>query len=302
MNSIAPILKEVNPPRVNVYLNVSSPTGGPEKRRLMEVMGYLELGLPDMAVESLGGTEGEMMADGDLELMRLFALEQSGASSEVLAELAWDSLQWHPPQFRMVELALIHLTAAGQFDRVMELYDEFAHTGWVIGDTLQTVVAAAANLGRFKQALKLAEESAVWHTMPSDLLMDPQLLPLWTRYAVRQVDEQEAALLRGSGLKRVLQAAVTGWVHSGVCPYTAAHMVPPRVRSWLVPGADSAFRPRYDAPAEVKRQFWQWKNDFRRSVIRLLRRAMRGAGQAASKAKNSEDFHSEAASQMDLIL
>lgn len=277
MKSIVPLLKEVNPPRVNVYLNVSSPTGGPEKRRLMEAVGCLELGLPEMVVEGLGGSEGEMLEDRDLELMRLFALEQAGASSEVLGELAWQSLQWHLPQFRMVELALIHLTAAGHFERVMELYDEFAHTGWVIGGTLQTVVAAAANLGRFKQALKLADESARWHTMASDLLMDPQLLPLWTRYAVRQVDEEEAALLCGPGIKRVLDEAVSGRVFCGLCPYTVKHLVPRTIKDWLVPGADSAFRPRYDAPMVVKQQFWQWKDSLRRCHIRLLRRARENA-------------------------
>jgi hypothetical protein len=262
---------------VSQYVRFPTPLEPTDERRVSELIGYLELGVPDLAVSCLGGMHSEILEHPELEALRLISLEQAGAPMEVLGELAWASLQRHPHNFRILEMAMIHLTATEHYARVLWLYQTYAHTPWMNGNLLQTVVAAAANCGHYKMALRLAEVVAATQDCSSDVLLDTQILPLWTRYAVSDMDAEETMLLSSPWFSRALDSAISGQVLSGVCPYTLKHLVPRKLKGWLAPSLDSAFRLRYDAPTVIKTRFHQWMESRRRQILRLVRRAIQNA-------------------------
>jgi hypothetical protein len=276
MKKIMPCLKEQRI-EVSRYVRFNTPLEPREHRRAMEVMGCLELGVPELAVDCLGGESAEILEHPELEALRLMSLEQAGVPMEQLGELAFESLQRHPQCFRILEMAMIHLTGAEQYDRVLGLYEVYAFTQWMNGNLLQTVVAAAANRGLFKTALQLGQLTAASQECPSDMLLDSQILPLWTHYAVAELDEEEAELLDSRVFALVLNTAISGRVSSGVCPFTLKHLVPLEMKKWMVPSVDSAFRLRYDTPELIKIRFQRWTEGRRRQCIRLLRRAMQNA-------------------------
>jgi len=271
-----PILNET-PLAPTSYVTFFSPLDPEQHRRAAEVFGYLELGLPELAISVFGGVEAPIQTRSDLEALRLLALEQAGTPMEVLGELAWQSLAQHPTNFRLLEMAFIHLTGAEQYERVLELYDRH-HTSRIMnGNLLQTATAAAANLGQFKLALQLAVQAAAGVITPSEVLMDSQILPLWTRYAVAPLDDEEAALLRSPELSKVLASAQAGPPPSGVCPFTLKHLLPKVFHPWMQPCPDAAHRPRRDAPKAIRLALFHWHDSRRRRNLRLLRRAIHRA-------------------------
>lgn len=277
---------------VSRYVRFNTPLEPVERRRALEVIGCLELMVPELAVGCLGGVAAEILAHPEMEALRLMSLEQAGVPMEQLGELAFESLQRHPQCFRLLEMAMIHLTGAEQYDRVLGLYEIYAFTPWMTGNLLQTVVAAAANRGLFRMALRMGQLTAASQECPSDLLMDSQILPLWTRYAVAELDEEEAVLLDSPVFASVLNTAISGRVSSGVCPFTLKYLVPLEMKAWLVPSLDSAFRLRYDTPEAIKVRFQLWMEGRRRQCIRLLRRAMQNAKRRLKGEMRGEESHS----------
>lgn len=291
MKKFMPCLKEQQI-EVSRYVRFNTPLEPLEHRRAMEVMGCLELGVPELAVGCLGGVSAEILEHPEMEALRLMSLEQAGVPMEQLGELAFASLQRHPQCFRILEMAMIHLTGAEQYDRVLGLYEIYAFTPWMTGNLLQTVVAAAANRGLFRMALRMGQLTAASQECPADLLMDSQILPLWTHYAVAEMDEEEAVILCGPEVAGVLSAAVSGRVRSGVCAFTVKHLVPLEMKEWLVPSVDSAFRLRYDTPEAIKVRFQRWTEGRRRQCIRLLRRAMQNAKRRLKGERKAGESHS----------
>lgn len=271
-NTLLP--KTEKPFELASYVPFIGPLDAIDQRRASEVFGYLELGLPEMATSALGGVEAPIQTRADLEYLRLLALEQAGTPMEVLAELAWQSLARHQQCFRILEMAHIYLTGAEQYDRVLWLYETYRSSPMMNGNLLQTVTAAAANLGQFKLALQLAVQAVEKLTPVSAVLMDTQILPLWTRYAVAPLDSEESEWLRSPQIREVLAAARSGSMPTGICPFTLKYVLPNVFKPWMMPCLDAAFRPRPDAPKAIRLAFSKWRDSLRRRNIRLLQRAI----------------------------
>jgi hypothetical protein len=269
--------KTAKPLAIASYAPFMGPLNAIDQRRASEVFGYLELGLPEMATSSLGGVEAPIQSRADLEYLRLLALEQAGTPMGVLAELAWQSLERHQQCFRILEMAHIYLTGAEQYDRVLWLYETYRSSPMMTGNLLQTVTAAAANLGQFKLALQLAVQAVQTLTPASAVLMDSQILPLWTRYTVAPLDAEEGALLRSPELTKVLASAQAGPPPGGICPFTLKHLLPKVFHPWMQTCPDAAYRPQSGTPKAIRLAFFHWQDSRRRRNLRLLRRAIQRA-------------------------
>lgn len=280
-NSFLP--KTEKPIELASYVPFMGPLNAIDQRRASAVFGYLELGLPEMATSALGGVEAPIQTRADLEYLRLLALEQAGTPIEILAELAWQSLASHQQCFRILEMAHIYLTAAEHYDRVLWLYETYRSSPMMNGSLLQTVTAAAANLGQFKLALQLAVQAVEKLTPASELLMDPQILPLWTRYAVAPLDSEEGEWLRSPQIREVLAAARAGSILTGICAFTLKYLLPKVFKPWMMPCVDAAFHPRPDSPKAIRLAFTNWRDSVRRRNIRLLQRAIHRANSLLPK-------------------
>lgn len=283
MKNIAPIRKAKNLVPLNDYVERTLPEAWAKNRQILPALGYLELGIPELTVKLLGDVDGSILENKESEHLRLLALEQAGVPIGVLAGLARRSLERFPDSYRLLEMALIYLNGNMDFDQVIELYHEHCEQINRCGFMLQNVVSAAVGKGELKWALRLLDAAAMVHGESGRMMIDPQLTPLWVRYAAKELDLEEAECLVGPGITKMLKMAEGGQIFGGLCAFMMEGLMPKRLKPWMELGFDAAYRPRADAPVQIKQQFENLRDDMRRSAIKMLRRARQNAWQLLAR-------------------
>jgi len=283
MKNIASIRKEKHLIPLHDYVERTMPEAWAKNHQILAALGYLELRIPELTVKLLGDVDGSILEDKESEHLRLLALEQAGLPIAVLARLARRSLERFPDSFRLLEMALIYLNGNMDFDQVIELYHEHCEQINRYGSLLQNVVSAAVGKGDLKWALRLLEASANADKESGGMMIDPQLTPLWVRYAAKELDLEEAEYLVGPGITTMLKQAEAGQVSGGLCAFMMEVLMPKRLKPWMELGFDAAYRPRADAPVQIKQQFENLRDGMRRSAIKMLRRARQNAWQCLAR-------------------
>lgn len=269
-------------PPANSCLNYFLPSNPEDQRKLAPVFGYLELGMPTMALGYLTSTPGQTMETGELEALRLLTLERAGMASRELADEAVRSAHAFPENLEIIEMAFIHLTASEQYQRVFQFYQSLSgreRCRWH-PSILHNLAVAATQMGRYKKGLAFAYKSACVMPGVSPLLvLDLQLRPLWEHYASADFgDTMEARWMCSKPMLAALGPALEREAaRLTVCDFTVNQRVPSDFHPWLERCLSSHYVLRENAPKSVRNAYHSWLGAWRAEGIHVFKAAIQNA-------------------------